>query len=148
MKVLELLTELEELVEKGNTLPFSSKALVSPEEIMEIIGEIREELPAELVQAREIVEQKKKIMVEAEGDAERIKNEAEKKLKEMIDTNEITRTATAQAETIIKNAQASAKELRIGTQHYSDKILYNLQVQLKELNDKIEANRKEIKEIK
>ena len=141
MKVLELLTELEELVEKGNTLPFSSKALVSPDEI-------REELPAELVQAREIVEQKKKIMVEAEGDAERIKNEAEKKLKEMIDTNEITRTATAQAETIIKNAQASAKELRIGTQHYSDKILYNLQVQLKELNDKIEANRKEIKEIK
>ena len=119
MKVLELLTELEELVEKGNTLPFSSKALVSPEEIMEIIDEIREELPAELVQAREIVEQKKKIMVEAEGDAERIKNEAEKKLKEMIDTNEITRTATAQAETIIKNAQASAKELRIGTQHYS-----------------------------
>ena len=148
MKVLELLTELEELVEKGNTLPFSSKALVSPEEIMEIIDEIREELPAELVQAREIVEQKKKIMVEAEGDAERIKNEAEKKLKEMIDTNEITRTATAQAETIIKNAQASAKELRIGTQHYWDKILYNLQVQLKELNDKIEANRKEIKEIK
>ena len=148
MKVLELLTELEELVEKGNTLPFSSKALVSPEEIMEIIDEIREELPAELVQAREIVEQKKKIMVEAEGDAERIKNEAEKKLKEMIDTNEITRTATAQAETIIKNAQASAKELRIGKQHYSDKILYNLQVQLKELNDKIEANRKEIKEIK
>ena len=148
MKVLELLTELEELVEKGNTLPFSSKALVSPEEIMEIIDEIREELPAELVQAREIVEQKKKIMVEAEGDAERIKNEAEKKLKEMIDTNEITRTATAQAETIIKNAQASAKELRIGTQQYSDKILYNLQVQLKELNDKIEANRKEIKEIK
>ena len=148
MKVLELLTELEELVEKGNTLPFSSKALVSPEEIMEIIDEIREELPAELVQAREIVEQKKKIMVEAEGDAERIKNEAEKKLKEMIDTNEITRTATAQAETIIKNAQASAKELRIGTQNYSDKILYNLQVQLKELNDKIEANRKEIKEIK
>lgn len=55
MKVLELLTELEELVEKGNTLPFSSKALVSPEEIMEIIDEIREELPAELVQAREIV---------------------------------------------------------------------------------------------
>ena len=97
MKVLELLTELEELVEKGNTLPFSSKALVSPEEIMEIIDEIREELPAELVQAREIVEQKKKIMVEAEGDAERIKNEVDKKMKEMIDTIEITRTATAQA---------------------------------------------------
>lgn len=145
MKVLELLTELEELVEKGNTLPFSSKALVSPEEIMEIIDEIREELPKELSEAREIVKEKKKIMVQAETDAERIRGEAEKKLKEMIDTNEITRTATAQAEQIMQNAQNVAKEIRIGTQHYSDKILYNLQVQLKELNDKIEANRKELK---
>ncbi len=145
MKVLELLTELEELVEKGNTLPFSSKALVSPEEMMEIIDEIREELPKELSEAREIVKEKKKIMVQAETDAERIRGEAEKKLKEMIDTNEITRTATAQAEQIMQNAQNVAKEIRIGTQHYSDKILYNLQVQLKELNDKIEANRKELK---
>ncbi|MDO4287683.1 MAG: hypothetical protein Q4C55_00710 [Eubacterium sp.] len=145
MKVLELLTELEELVEKGNTLPFSSKALVSPEEIMEIIDEIRGELPKELSEAREIVKEKKKILVQAESDAERIRGEAEKKLKEMIDTNEITRTATAQAEQIMQNAQNVAKEIRIGTQHYSDKILYNLQVQLKELNDKIEANRKELK---
>lgn len=145
MKVLELLTELEELVEKGNTLPFSSKALVSPEEIMEIIDEIRDELPKELTEAREIVKEKKKILVQAETDAERIRGEAEKKLKEMIDTNEITRTATAQAEQIMQNAQNVAKEIRIGTQHYSDKILYNLQVQLKELNDKIEANRKELK---
>lgn len=145
MKVLELLTELEQVVEKGNTLPFSSKALVSPEEIMEIIDEIREELPAELVQAREIVEEKKKIMMEAESDAERIRSEAEKRLKELIDTNEITRTATSQAEAIVQNAQETAKEIRVGTIHYTDKILYNLQVQLKEINDKIEANRRELK---
>lgn len=148
MKVLELLSELEEIVEKGNTLPFSSKALVNPEEIIEIIAEIREELPSELTEARKVMDQSKRILVEAESDAERIRADAEKKLKELIDTNEITKTATAQAETIMRNAQSSAKELRIGTQHYSDKILYNLQVQLKDLNEQIEANRKELKQIK
>lgn len=148
MKVLELLTEIEEMVEKGNTLPFSSKALVNPEDIIEIIEEIREELPGELTDARKVMADSKRILVEAESDAERIRADAEKKLKEMIDTNEITKTATAQAENIMQNAQKSAKEIRIGTQHYSDKILYNLQVQLKNLNEQIEANRKELKDIK
>ena len=45
MRVLDLLAELEEVVEKGNTLPFSSKAFVNPEEVIEIIDEIRDSLP-------------------------------------------------------------------------------------------------------
>ncbi len=149
MKVIEdLLNELEELVEKGNSVPFSSKAMINPEEMMEIIDEIRQELPKELEESRKIVAEKKQILFEAQANADRIKNNAEKQLREMVDTSEINRTAQTQAEIIIENAQTQAKEIRIGTQHYSDKILYNLQVQLKELNDKIEENRKELKVIK
>ncbi len=148
MKILELLNELEQLIENGNTLPFSSKALINPDDAAEIINEIRQEMPKELVEAREIVENRKKILIEAQGDADKIRADAEKRLKQLIDTNEITRTATEQAETIVENAQNSAREIRVGTQHYSDKILYNLQVQLKELNDRIESNRKELKSMK
>lgn len=148
MKILELLNELEQLIENGNTLPFSSKALINPDDAAEIINEIRQEMPKELVEAREIVENRKKILIEAQGDGDKIRADAEKRLKQLIDTNEITRTATEQAETIVENAQNSAREIRVGTQHYSDKILYNLQVQLKELNDRIESNRKELKSMK
>lgn len=148
MKILELLNELEQLIENGNTLPFSSKALINPDDAAEIINEIRQEMPKELVEAREIVENRKKILIEAQGDADKIRADAEKRLKQLIDINEITRTATEQAETIVENAQNSAREIRVGTQHYSDKILYNLQVQLKELNDRIESNRKELKSMK
>ncbi len=148
MKVLELLSELEEMVEKGNSLPFSSKALVNPEEFMEILDEIRSALPPEIAEARKVVAEKKQILFEAQADADRLKNDVESKLRQLIDTNEITKTAQTQAEIIIENAQTQAKEIRIGTQHYSDKILYNLQVKLKELNDQIEENRKELKVIK
>ena len=43
MKVLERLKELEELIVSGNSLPFSSKALVNPVEMTEIIEEISKE---------------------------------------------------------------------------------------------------------
>ena len=148
MKVLELINEVEELEEKGNSVPFSSKALVNPEEIIEILDEIRTALPPELAEARKIVAERKQILFEAQADADRLKNDVEGKLRQVIDNSEITKNAQTQAEIIIENAQTQAKEIRIGTQHYSDKILYNLQIKLKEINDQIEANRKELKDIK
>ncbi|MGL4283011.1 hypothetical protein [Eubacterium aggregans] len=148
MKVLELINEVEELVENGNSVPFSSKALVNPEEIIEILDEIRTAIPPELAEARKIVAERKQILFEAQADADRLKNDVEGKLRQVIDNSEITKNAQTQAEIIIENAQTQAKEIRIGTKHYSDKILYNLQIKLKEINDQIEANRKELKDIK
>jgi len=147
MKVFELLKEIEQIVEKGNTLPFSSKALVSPEEIIEIVDEIRAQLPKEIEEAKKIVETQDSVINEAQSEANRIKQDAEYRLKELIDTNAITKNATMQAENIVSGAQVSAKELRVGTQHYADKVLYNLQLQLKTLNEEIEKNRKELKTI-
>lgn len=148
MRVMELLAELEEVVEKGNTLPFSSKALINPEELIEIIDEIRDAMPGELTEAKRIVAERKKILFAAQNEADHIKDEAEKRLRELIDTNEITKTSTAHAVEIINNANASAKALRTGTQNYADKLLYSFQLQLKEMNDKVEQNRKELKNMK
>ncbi|EFV00923.1 hypothetical protein HMP0721_2088 [Pseudoramibacter alactolyticus ATCC 23263] len=148
MKVTDLLKELEELIERGNAVPFSSKAMISPDEALEIIGEIKEELPRELSESREIVAEKKQILFEAQASADRIKNSAEKQMKAMVDTDEVTKAAQTQAEIIVENAQTQAKEIRVGTQRYADKILHELQTQLKALNDQIEDNRREIKELK
>lgn len=148
MKVIDLLKELEELIERGNAVPFSSKAMISPDEALEIIGEIKEELPRELSESRKIVAEKKQILFEAQASADRIKNSAEKQMKAMVDTDEVTKAAQTQAEIIVENAQTQAKEIRVGTQRYADKILHELQTQLKALNDQIEDNRREIKELK
>ena len=148
MKVTDLLKELEELIERGNAVPFSSKAMISPDEALEIIGEIKEELPRELSESRKIVAEKKQILFEVQASADRIKNSAEKQMKAMVDTDEVTKAAQTQAEIIVENAQTQAKEIRVGTQRYADKILHELQTQLKALNDQIEDNRREIKELK
>ncbi|MBC3795479.1 hypothetical protein [Acetobacterium tundrae] len=148
MRVIDLLAELEEVVEKGNTLPFSSKALIDPEELIEIIDEIRDSMPEELSEAKKIVAERKKILFTAQSEADHIKAEADKRLKELIDTNEITKTATTQANEILRNANASAKALKSGTQNYTDKLLYSFQLQLKEMNEKIEQNRRELKNMK
>lgn len=145
MKVLELIDELEKLIESGNNLPFSSKSLIPPEDALEIIDELKHNLPIELKEAQDIVKKKKQLLIEAETDAENIRNEAEKTLKDMINNNEIVVKAREEAEKIIENAQESSKQIRIGTHRYTDDLLFKVQKQLKSINDIIEENRKELR---
>ncbi len=144
-KAYELLEELEALLEKATPVPFVAKSLVSVEDALEILDEIKQELPSEIEEAQRIVQNKTQILIEAQNDAETLVNEAEKKMRMMIDENEITRAATKEAETILENAQTTAKEIRIGTQKYTDNILHNLQRELNELFKHIENNREEMK---
>ena len=147
-KVMQLLDELTEIVKSAPTIPLSTKVRVDPNELIDIIAEIRQSLPGELKTARAIVAERKQILFEAQANADRITTNAENKLREMIDSNEITRNANTQAEITLENAATQAKEIRIGTQKYADKILYRLQLQLKEINDQVEENRQEIKDLK
>lgn len=144
MSVLDLIDELEKLIESGNNLPFSSKSLIPPEDALEIIDEIKHNLPIELKEAQEIVAKKKQILVEAQEDADNIRDEAEKTLRNMIDTNEVVRKAHDEAARIIENAQESSKQIRIGTHRYADEVLFKVQKQLKIINDMIETNREEL----
>lgn len=146
--IQELLAELETLIESGNTLPFSSKSLIDPEEAIDLIDEIREQLPKELAESKKIVSERKRILQAAQNEANRIKEEAEKRYREMMDANAITKSATNNANEIMRNANNSAKALKHGTQNYADKLLYNIQLQLKEVNEQIEQNRREIKNMK
>ena len=152
MKVMELLEELEEMVEKGNSLPFSSKALVNPVDFAEIVGELKVAFPVELMEAKKIVEERKRILFEAQAEADRLKESVEKKLRERIQNDQIVKEAEKEAERLITQAQNHSKEMRTGAQHYVDKILYNLQLNIKELsdqtkliNEQLEENRKALK---
>ena len=53
MKVLELLDELDEIIEVASSVPVVRKVMVDPNEVTEIVKEIRLELPA-LVENDEI----------------------------------------------------------------------------------------------
>ena len=148
MQIMYLIDQIEDIIESGTGVPFSSKVLVDAEEILSLIQDIRVNLPDEIKQAQWIKEERKKILFEAQKEAEAITKEAEDYIKKMVDENEITKNAYLQAEEILKRAQENAREIRLGTNEYADSILYKLQKQLSELQNTIENNRKELKGIK
>ena len=66
MEIFTLLETLEDILEKSKKVPFTNKAVVDKDEIVEIIQEIRLKLPDELKQAKWIKEERQRILLEAQ----------------------------------------------------------------------------------
>lgn len=145
MDVLRLIDEIEDIVEAGSGIPFSSKVMIDQAEILEIVKEIRIKLPDEIKQAAWIKDERQRILAEAQKDADTLMQEAEFKLNELIDQDEITKQANNKAEELVTKAQTNAKEIRLGAIEYADSLLLETQENLKEMITLLNDNRKELR---
>ena len=145
MEIFTLLETIEEMLEDSKKLPFTNKAIVDKEQVLDIIKEIRLKLPEELKQAKVIKEEQDRIIAKANEEAEEIVKEAENRIISMIDEHEITKKAYEQKNKIIENANDMAREISNGTKAYADSILESVQVTLEDALKVIENNRKEVK---
>ena len=145
MEIFELLETLEDIIEKSRNVPFSSKGIIDKEEMLDLIKEIRLKLPDELKQAKWVKEERQRILVEAQKEADGIVKEAENRIISMIDEHEITRKAYEQKAQIIETANEMSREISKGTKEYADNVLAGIEVALEDALKVIRNNRKELK---
>lgn len=142
---ITVLENLIEYIESCPEIPFTGKCLVNKQENLEMLKEIQYKLPDEFKQAKWVKEERQRILLEAQKEANNIVKEAENKIILMIDEHEITKKAYEQANEIIANAQKTAREIRLGTKEYADNILLKVEDTLRQTIEVIHSNREELK---
>ena len=135
--VTKLLDELEDILDQGKGKVFSNKVSVDKDEIYDIISEVRLRLPNDIKQSKYIVQERNKILVDAQKEADEIMKAAEEKMARLIDENEITKAAYAQSSEIIEGTKKSAKEMRIGAAEYADEVLSIAEDRLREMQENL-----------
>jgi len=127
VSIERLIDDLEDTLESAWQLPMSGgKSVLDIKRIRRIIEEIRNNLPMEITQAKKIVHDRSQIIDGARLESETILKTAEEKIKAMIGNNEITRAAQSQANAIISEATAKAKEIRNSSSEYAANVMKNL----------------------
>lgn len=144
MEIFTLLDTLKDLIENSKSIPFSDKAVVQRQQLLDIIREIYLKLPDELKTAKWIKEERDRIIQEAHEEADNIMKEAEDKIIERIDDHEITKRAYEKQTEIIAEANNRNREMKDGTNKYVDGILENAETDLTRLNDTIAEVEKNI----
>ena len=136
MEIFTLLETIEELLENSKNVPFSGgKCIVSKDEILDIVKDIRLKLPDELKQAKWVKEERTRIIQEAQKEGEDIVKEAENRIIAMIDEHEITKKAYVE----IDSANDMAREMSEATKEYADSILEDIEQTIIELKEKIDT---------
>jgi vacuolar-type H+-ATPase subunit H len=144
MNILNLLDILEDELENGTTVPLLGKIMIDRDKCLDIIRDIRLNLPEALKQAELIKKERQRILAEAQKEAETILKEAEQHIKALVDEHEITQMAYQQSREIIENAQDSAKKIRLGAREYADDLLQEVEHYLTEQLETIRQNREEL----
>ncbi len=135
MKVFELLDEIEEIIETGTSFPLTGKIIVDGIEVLEIIKEIRMELPDEIQQAQWIKGERQRILDEAKEEYENVLKEARKQAESLIEDDDITVKAKKRADEIMRTAENNVKNLKLSVFEYVDSILYEFQNKVDSLNE-------------
>ncbi len=140
----DLIDRLEHAIATARSMPFSGSCLVDKEEMMVLISMIRENLPAELSQARWLLEQNRQLIAQARREAETMVREAESRMAAMIDEHEITLQARQQAAQTIESANHAAHQIREGAIEYARNKLAGLDEQLSGMLATIQQNLQEL----
>ena len=143
MEIFTLLETLEDVLEKGKSVPFTNKTIVDKDELLDLIKEIRLKLPDELKQAKWIKEERQRILLEAQKEADEVVKAAENRIISMIDEHEITRKAYEQKNEIIETANEMSREITNGTKEYADGLLNNTEKILADTLSNLEKNMSE-----
>ena len=102
MDILDLIGMVEETIDNSFKIPFTSKGFVDKEELLETIQEIRLKFPDELKQAKFLIEDRQRIMAEAQKEADNIIKNATDKVNVMVSEHEITKQAQEEAMRIME----------------------------------------------
>jgi F0F1-type ATP synthase membrane subunit b/b' len=145
MDIFALLDVIEDMVERGFTIPIWGKTLVEKEDVIDVLKEIRLKIPDEIKQAKWVKEERQKILHEAQIEANNMLKEAEEHILQKVSEHEICKEAQKKGEEIVNDAQDMAKEMHESAKHYADQVLCRLEDILKEAHGTISQNRSQLK---
>lgn len=128
----ELLDNLEDYIESAKSLPFSSKISVEKETILDIISEMRLNLPNEIRQAQRIISDYDKIIKEANDKAKNIIINSEKQCERLVNDHEVYKKALEKANELLEEAKENARDARSNAMRYADEMLAKTETILKE----------------
>lgn len=130
MDVIERIEELQVLVEESKSVPFSSSAVIDREEFLELLAQLKQEVPDEVRQARWMSRDRDELLERARKEAERIMAEAREQRDRLLSRTEIVHAAEREAERIVDNGKERATKMRLEAEDYIDQKLAAFEILL------------------
>lgn len=121
-EVLELIEMLYTMVTEAWGVPLGNeKCIVERDKILNLLDEIKAQLPSEVAEAKRLVSARDEFIGNAKREAESIRKAAEERAREMVEEQEIVRTAKMRSNEVLNAAENRTRELyRVANEYVDD----------------------------
>jgi cell division septum initiation protein DivIVA len=141
MDILFLIDRLEKLITNSSRVPFTNQLLIKEGDLLTLLDQMRASIPDEVKQARRIVQEKDRILAQAQSEAAAITNHAREEAERMVSREGLLRTAEGrsqemlqqarqQAQHMLRQVQEETENLKIEADSYVAETLHNLREHL------------------
>lgn len=138
--IIELLDILYGMVTEAWGVPLGNdKCIIEREKAVEIINEIKTNLPSALSEAKRLVAARDEFIGNAKREAEAMRKSAEERARAMVEEQEVVRVARIKSAEMISSAEAKSKELRRIASEYVDEIMNNTEKSVSEALSKLQS---------
>ena len=140
----KLLEDLESLVMNASKVPFTNKKMVAEEEILQIIDDLKESMPAELEQSKKILAERDKVIADAQHHADGMVAQAKDYIAKLTEESELVRQAQERANQVIQTANDSSEQLKNSSITYAGDVLKYVESTLEKTLSSIQQNRESL----
>ena len=138
--VLHLIDMLYETIDEAKGSTFNSdKCVVSRNEVLDMLGEIRAQLPVELKKAQDLIRARDEYVEAAKREADNIRRKADLDAKTIVSESKIIQEAREKGHEIVRRAEERAATMLQVTNEYTEDALRRteeaLQMALSEMQE-------------
>ncbi len=130
MNVHEILDRMEFLTHNSKGVPFTRHKAIDEAALLALIDELHQSLPGDIKEARWTVEERERLLQEAQREASRINTSAAQRADQMVQEHALVRQAQARAEALVREAEQHAAQIRKAADEYVAEVMEKLEGQL------------------
>ena len=137
MDILYLVDRLENLIASSRRMPLVNQIIMKEGDILNIVDQMRTSVPDEIKQARRVIQEKERILAQAQADATTLLARAREETERAMNregllraaearSQELMRQAEEQAKNVVRQAEEHSTHLKVDADNYVTETLRNL----------------------
>ena len=141
-RVQEMLEMLHAMITEAWGLPLGAeKCVIERDKALDLLDEIKAQFPSEVAEAKRLVDARAEFINNAKREADTIRKAAEDRARQLIDEQEILRTAKERSNEMLSHAEKNSTELKRVANEYVDDAMKRTEEALATALDEIRQSR-------